>query len=361
MTTTDISQTPATEKLDIMPGFREKQFMHHPEKLKARLEEFPLSMCRWLVEEMARRQEENRKLFKWTFFRGDCHSHTHHSDGGGTVAQTAEMKKAAGLDFQFVTDHWGITQAPECREHGLWIGQEPGTQHHHMGILGLDHAFVPENDLLKDVAGAKAQGATVFIPHPTGWWPRTIYDEEQKKSLEALPDPFLMEICNGANNIVSAFDFTDESAIVLWDHLLTMGKTIHAMGNTDAHAPHAIGIVWNSVYAKTCDQAAILEALSAGHSFVSDGPLVHIAMGKTQMGDRAEDRSAKLAITAVDVRGLSTVKIIADGKPVAGWWCKSQTKFTKRFVVPETASKYVRVEVRSDDGRRAYSNPIYFA
>jgi hypothetical protein len=365
MTTTspEIS-TPAAhpDKLDIMPGYREKQFMHHPEKLKARLEEYPLNMCRWLGEEMSRRQEASRKLFKWTFFRGDCHSHTHHSDGGGTVAQTADMKKAVGLDFQFVTDHWGVTHAPECREHGLWIGQEPATQHHHLGILGLDHAFVPQMDLLKDVADVRARGGTPFIPHPTGWWPKTIYNEEQTKSLEALPDPFLMEICNGANNIVSAFDFTDDSAIVLWDHLLSMGKVIHAMGNTDAHVPHGLGAVWNSVFADRCDQASIVGALTAGHSFVSDGPLVHIALGKAKMGDRAqaEERTGKLAITAVDSRGLSTVKIIADGKTVAGWWCKSQSKFTKRFAVPASVARYVRVEVRSEDGRRAYSNPIYF-
>src|SRR5690606_10906971 len=128
-----------------------------------------------------------------------------------------------------------------CREHGLWVGQEPATQYHHMGILGLDHAFVPAHDFLADMAEAKRRGATVFVPHPTGWFPRTIYNEEQKQVLEKLPDPFLMEICNGANNIVSAFDFTDESAIELWDRLLTMGKTVHAMGNTDAHSPCGIG------------------------------------------------------------------------------------------------------------------------
>jgi hypothetical protein len=362
-TTSEIPQAvPPAEKPDIMPGFREKQFLHHPEKLKARLEEFPLNMCRWVLEAMARRQEENRKLFKWAFFRGDCHSHTHHSDGGGTVAQTAEMKKAAGLDFQFVTDHWGVTHAPECREHGLWIGQEPGTQHHHMGILGLDHAFIPQNDLLKDVAEAKARGATVFIPHPTGWWPKTIYNDEQKKSLEALPDPFLMEIANGANNIISAFDFTDDSAIELWDHLLTMGKVVHAMGNTDAHSPHELGMVWNSVYSPTCDQESILHHLRAGHSFVSEGPLVHISLGNARMGDRVgetPDRSEKLSITAVDTAGLATVKVIADGKTIGWWWCKSRTKFTKRLDIGQTPAKYVRVEVRSDDGRRACSNPIY--
>jgi len=358
MTTTE---APAVTHPNLIPGYAEKQFRNDPEKYKTARAEYPLWLCRQLVEEMARRTAESRKLFKWNFFRGDCHSHTDHSDGRGTVAETAAMVKAAQLDFQFVTDHWGLTQTAECKEHGLWVGQEPVTDLHHMGILNLGHTFVPQMNFLQDIADARAGGATVFVPHPAGWYPETVYKDHQKQILEQLPDPFLMEICNGAHNIVNAFDFTDESAIALWDHLLTLGKTVHAMGNTDAHLPHGIAMVWNSVYADRCEQPAILEALSAGHSFVSDGALVHIQLGKAQMGDRAtaEDRNQKLAITAVDSRGLAWVRLVADGKPLTSWWCKSKPKFTKRLPIPATVSKYIRVEVRSDDGRRAYSNPIY--
>ena len=96
---------------------------------------------------------------------------------------------------------------------------------------------------------------------------------------------------------------------------------------------------------------------------VSDGPLLHIQLGHAKMGDRAsaEDRAQKLAITAVDSRGLSTIKIIADGKQIAAFWAKGKTKFTKRLPLPQTAEnlKYIRVETHSLDARRAYSNPIY--
>jgi hypothetical protein len=349
-------------KPQLIPGYETKQFMNDQEKLREWRWARPLKYCQWLKEDMAKRVEESRKLFKWKFFRGDCHSHTHHSDGIGTVAETAAEVKLAGLDFQFVTDHWGVTQGPECRELGLWVGQEPVTALHHMGILGLDHAFVPEKKFPDDILAAKALGATVFVPHPTGWWPITVYEQAALTALDTLPDPFLMEICNGANNTVSAFDYTDESAIELWDHLLMQGKVVHAMGNTDAHSPHAIGIVWNNVYSDTCDQPAILAALNAGHMCVSDGPLLHIRLGQAVMGDRAsaDDRRDKLAITAVDSRGLLSVRLIIDGKEAGSWACKGKTKFTKRLPIPETAGKYVRVEVLSKDARRAYSNPIYF-
>ncbi|HVF11331.1 MAG TPA: CehA/McbA family metallohydrolase [Abditibacteriaceae bacterium] len=344
----------------LMRGYRKHQSMHN-EGNAARRWEYPLVMCRWIVEDTARRVADSCKEFPWKFYRGDCHSHTQHSDGIGTVADTALMSQAAGLDFQFVTDHWGVTQAPECRKHGLWVGQEPVTQLHHMGILGLDHAFTPRHDFLGDYAEAKRLGATVFVPHPTGWWPATVYSEEQKRALEELPAPFLMEICNGANNIVNAFDYTDDAAVELWDHLLLLGRVVHALGNTDAHAPHAIGMVWNGVFAPRCDQPAILRALRGGRSFVSDGPLIHISLGRAQMGTRAKapERADALQVTAVDARGLASVRVVADGAEIACWPVPQATKLKQSLPLPASATRYVRVEVRARDGRRAFSNPIY--
>ncbi len=346
----------------LMPGCEKFQSYRFPKTNQQARWDYPLRMCRWLAEESARRVKDSRRHFRWKFLRGDCHSHTHHSDGIGTVAETAAMVKSAGLDFQFVTDHWGVTQAPECKRHGVWFGQEPVTKLHHMGILGLNHAFAPKMDFLVDVAEAKRLGATVFVPHPTGWWPVTAYNAEQKKILEKLPDPFLMEICNGANNIVTAWDYTDDSAVKLWDHLLSMGRVVHAMGNTDAHAPHAIGIVWNGVFAPRCEQKTILAVLSKGRSFVSNGPLIHIAMGRAQMGERAgeSDRRNPLKMTVVDSRGLTRVRVVADGRVVGTWHLEDAAKFERALRIPKSARRYVRVEVRSRDGARGYSNPVYF-
>lgn len=345
----------------LIPGKENGQFFRTPDRVALRQAPYLRDMCKWRAEEMAKRIEESRKLFKWKFFRGDCHSHTTHSDGGGTVADTAEMVKAAGIDFQFVTDHWGVTQAPECRKHKLWVGQEPTTQYHHMGVLGLNYAFEPKQDFLADIAEANRLGAVTFVPHPTGWYPKVVYNEEQKQILEQLPDPFLMEISNGANNIFSAFDPSDESAIELWDRLLMLGKTVHAMGNTDAHSPAGIGMVWNSVFATKCDQKSILKALCAGRSFVSDGALVHVQMGRATMGRKASaaDRSEKLKITAADSYRLAWVQLIADGKRIKRWDCQSVAQWSEEVAIPKRIKRYVRIEVRSEDGRRAYSNPIY--
>lgn len=347
----------------LIPGCRERQLFRFPQRAVEKRWDYPLRMCRMVGEGIAARVERSKKLFRWKFFRGDFHSHTQHSDGCGTVAETAEMAKAAGLDFQFVTDHWGLTQAPECREHGLWVGQEPTTRHHHIGVLGLRQAFAPKQDFLADCAELQRLGATWFIPHPTGWWPNRHYPQESWAILEKLPSPFLMEICNGANNIVNAFDYTDAWAVTLWDRLLRMGRKVHAMGNTDAHAPHAIGMVWNGVFAPRCSERAVIAAARQGRSFVSDGPLLHVALGRAAMGMDASprDRKARLKVTAVDSAGLASVRVIADGRPLAAFDARGRPSWVGSVAVPRRVRKYVRVEVTSTDARRAFSNPIYLA
>lgn len=358
--------TPMNEnqKPQLMEGCEDRQLFRQPDEARfKRREEYPFNLCAMVAENTAERVKASRELFPWQFFRGDCHSHTQHSDGIGTVEETARMVEKAGLDFQYVTDHWGLTQAPECREYSLWVGQEPTTKLHHMGVLGLDQAFTPQQDFLADMAAAQAMGATVFVPHPTGWWPKVIYAQESLDLLDELPTPFLMEICNGANNVISAFDYTDESARKVWDSLLLKGKVVHAMGNTDAHAPHAIGMVWNSVFADTCDEPSIIAALKQGHSFVSDAPLVHIALGDARMGDKASpaDRGQQFEFTAVDSHRLMEVCVIADGEEIFSQNFKTETSFKGTISIPASVKKYVRVEVRSRDGRQAYSNPIYLS
>lgn len=340
----------------IMEGYREKRWLNlAPQELEQRRWEYVLTMVASVARHTAQRVNASKQLFAEVggspFFRGDCHSHTQHSDGRGTVAETAEMVKAAGLDFQFVTDHWGITQAAECLEHGLWYGQEPVTQHHHMLVLGLEEAFTPQMQFFDDIAAAREMGAVVCIPHPAGWWPQQVYSLEQKQQLEKLPEPFLMEIVNGANNIINAVDYTDELAIEWWDHLLMLGKKVYAMGNTDAHAPHSLGTIWNGVFAPDCTQELILHELEAGNHFVSEAPLIEI-----------ENNAGRLTLRVAESMGLRQLKVIADGQPAQNWYWHDGTsirKFSVEFDIPDHAQKYVRVEVMATDGKRAFSNPIF--
>jgi hypothetical protein len=80
------------------------------------------------------------------------------------------------------------------------------------------------------------------------------------------------------------------------------------------------------------------------------------------MGQKAKpaDRRNSLKITAVDSRGLASVRVVGDGEPLEQWLMSGETNFTKPLRIPKGLRRYIRVEVRSRDGRQAYSNPIYF-
>lgn len=337
--------------------------------LETRRWEYPLKIARWWHEHMRLRIDASRAMFGAPrFFRGDCHCHTIHSDGIGTVEDMNTMKDAAGLDFLFITDHWGVTQKRECvKFRNLWWGQEPGTHLHHMGILDNPRKYVVKSDLLADVAAARKLGRLVFIPHPTGWYPQKRYNQEQLDVLFRLGPEFHMEIINGANQMLDTFDVTDDSAVKLWDKLLCAGRRVHAMGNTDAHLPHCIGSVWNGVWTAKLDKISVLRALGNGRMFVSEAPCLdlQVASGgrRAGMGQSLVVRKGKatLRFRAADSFGLQELRVIQDGALVRTLGLRGKTHLHGTIslrVGPR--SRYVRIECNAKDWRRAYTNPVYF-
>ena len=347
------------------------------ERARARLEtkrvEYPQRVLTWWKESMRDRIEATKALIRFQGVRGDFHSHSTHSDGIGTVAEMAAMREASGMDFLFVTDHWGLTQKPECQEQeNVWWGQEPGTQYHHLGTLGLAERFVPEGDLVADVQRVKDLGGIPFIPHPAGWYPTVRYTDEQKEALNLLGDSFIIEIINGANQVFNAYDVTDEMSIELWDKHLCMGKKVTAMGNSDAHLPQGIGDIWTGVMTEEFSMEGVLDAVRKGHTFVSDAPVVDLTLQEdggpiSGMGDTLASPKGPVTVRvlAADSAGLSVVKLIRDGEVIHTWHPQGQQVLSTCVVDDDPVgngtqeTSYYRMECLASDSRRAYTNPVY--
>ena len=325
---------------------------------------YPDQVIGFWKDAMRDRIDATRKLASFKVRRGDCHSHSTYSDGIGTVPEIASWVDRAGLDFFFLTDHQTVRQKTECVKYkNMWWGQEPGTQHHHLGILGLDRKYTVKQDLVKDYQGVIARGGFPFIPHPNGWFPRRRYTKEQVDSLNLLGDDFTMELINGANNIFDCFDITDRWSVKLWDRFLRQGKVVRGMGNTDAHLPQAIGDVWNGVSVDRLTKKSVLDALWAGHFFASDAPFIDLRCGRSQMGDtvrRRKDSSIEVRYECVDSIGLQQVRIVADGKVVKEIWPRDEqvVKGTQKLRFGSGTS-YIRVECFARDNRKAFANPMY--
>jgi len=313
---------------------------------------------------MRERVEQTSKLVSFKVYRGDLHYHSTYSDGVATVHETKEWIDRAGLDFFFITDHGTVNQKRGCQKYeNLWWGQEPGTQYHHLGILGIDRKYTPKRDLAYDYHKAKELGGYPFIPHPAGWFPTTRYSDEQKEALNLLGEEFAIEIINGANQVFDCFDITDQMSIELWDKHLCQGKRVTGLGNTDAHLPQAIGDVWTAVFCEPLTKENVIDALWKGHCFASDAPLVNITLNDAQMGDvvyLAAGSTAALHYECADSHGLSEVRIIKDGQCIEKISPIDNVKVEDTIEIRFDGGKsYCRLECFALDQRRAYSNPIY--
>jgi hypothetical protein len=280
------------------------------------------------------------------------------------------MALSAGLDFLFATDHYTIEQKSECRQPGLWWGQEPSMGGHHLALLASEAAFEPGDDgAAENLRRAREISPFCFIPHPAGWWPKKWYTDEQVQELDALEEPFAIEVINAANKHDRAYDQYDAAAVNLWDRLLTMGRRVTGLGASDAHMPQAIGSVWTAVLpsdgGKDVELEHVLQALRLGHCFASEGPLVNLTCETGGMGDTVEaepEAKIRFELAAAYRPGLHAVSLVSQGKSVADWRCQEREEFRQSFEL-EVGSKpaYLRIQARGTDDRRAFGNPIYIS
>ena len=307
---------------------------------------------------------KTRQLIGVPLLIGDLHSHSHYSDGVGTVADNWSMARSAGLDFFFATDHHTIEQKQDCNEPGLWWGQESSMGSHHLALLAPEQSFEPKEDgVAGNLRRAREIAPFAFFPHPVGWWPGTWYTESRVRELDVLEGPFAIEVINGANKHDRAYDQYDAAAVVAWDRLLTMGKRVTGLGASDAHLPQGIGSVWTAVMGTDAEMDGVLTALGKGHCFASEGPLVDLRCQGAGMGDTLalpKGEPVELELRAAYAFGMHSVGLVSQGQTVQTWRCDDGEIFEETVKIPTPAAPaYFRIEARGLDDRRAFGNPVY--
>ena len=168
----------------------------------------------------------------------------------------------------------------------------------HLGLLHLsDHLVLPDfssyrhtalaspypnNGVVADLA--HAQGALVGYVHPFDW---ELDPAKDKILTNALP----ADVANGKIDYIEVVGFSDHRATAaVWYRLLNLGFRVPAGAGTDAMANYAslrgpVGL--NRVFLDTGGQRtpeALREALKAGRTFASNGPLLGLELGGAQPG-----------------------------------------------------------------------------
>lgn len=107
-----------------------------------------------------------------TWFAGDFHAHTVHSDGQESISGLAALGARAGLDFLAVTDHNTTSHHPHLsgvgKQHGITLlaGQEVTTHRGHANAFGdigwIDFRTLADNWLQAVVS----RGGVLSVNHP---------------------------------------------------------------------------------------------------------------------------------------------------------------------------------------------------
>jgi hypothetical protein len=149
---------------------------------------------------------------------------------------------------------------------------------------------------------------------------------------------------------------------------LNEGHRLVATSGSDMHgvptAEYPLGAV-NVVYADELTEAAILQAIRKGHSYLSAGPEL-ILTGRTESGimlmagDKFPDGKAGIHVRWADAKEGDVLRFIVDGRAHEEKTIKASGAASWTFAPGQ--AKWCTVELRNAQKQmRAISNPIFFA
>ncbi len=295
------------------------------------------------------------------WYRGDCHLHSVHSDGGRTPAGIAAGARAAGLDFINSSEH--NTTSAHGAWGGLWgddllvlTGEEVTTRNGHVLALATDPGtFVDwryrarDNRFGRYAKAVRRAGGLVVPAHPHA----TCIGCHWKFG---LGEADAVEVWNGA------YTPDDEIALAEWDNSLVAAARsskpwVPAMGNSDAHRePDRIGLPQTVVLAEELSREAIVAGIRAGHSYITESSAVSLSFGVSDgrgrhagIGERLRASGDDTPVTVrLEVTGAPdcTAHFVTDqGTLFTSALPKSGTGTAQWRTTPANAA-YVRAEVR---------------
>ena len=292
--------------------------------------------------------------------KGGLHCHTTRSDGKGNPDEVIRLHAANGYDFLAVTDHRKYNYQNYAPETGITIipGMEmdssiegPFVHCHHIVSIGpkkedgngfeQDECF--DRLIHKDLAACNT-GTQEMINWLHENKNLTIYCHPEwsgmtAREFEGLEGNFAMEIWNSGAVIENGLD----TNAAYWDELLAQGKRIWGVATDDGHAMHQHCNGWVMVNSEN-NVSSILEALEKGAFYASCGPEIYDFY--------VEDGMAYVKCSEVEeiqFLHLRAPYLLTTGDAV-----------TSGSVKLRKGTEYIRAVVKDKEGRRAWTNPIFF-
>jgi histidinol phosphatase-like PHP family hydrolase len=287
------------------------------------------------------------------FFKGNIHTHSNRSDGALSPEAVCEAYREAGYDFLSLTDHflgkYGFpivdTRRHRTNRFTTILGAEvhaPATslgELWHLLAVGLPEEFAQtpaEEDAAALARRCLEAGAFLAIAHP-GWYALTKADADTIEGAHAV------EIYNHTSHVRT--DRGDGGALI--DQLHAAGRRINICAVDDAHFHcHDFFGGFVMVNASANEPEALLESLKAGAYYSSQGPVIEsVAYGE----DSVEIACSPATAVIVLGRGSRAKQQLGGG--------------LTRVTLPLDTVKpggYARIVVADREGRRAWTNPVWW-
>jgi len=299
----------------------------------------------------------NEKMLK-----GGLHCHTTRSDGAGDPAEVIRLHYQNGYDFLALTDHrfYNYTNfAPEVpitivpgMEYDNTFIIDKGFRCFHTVCIGPAKEDGNGFDQDQKPDSGKAANQEEYQPYLDDIHAKnnlTIYCHPEWSSTPAryfdkLQGDFAMEIWNSGCAIEDDMD-TDAA---YWDELLGQGKVIYGVATDDGHAMYHHCNGWVMVNAKN-NINSILEALKNGAFYSSCGPEIYNFYAE---GNKA----------IVECSPVTKIRLHSDMHPTKIQKSADGTMTRAEFDIQGGwlgGYKYIRATVIDENGKHAWTNPIF--
>ena len=310
----------------------------------------------------------------------DPHMHTNKSDGQPSISERIRSVVAEGIEVLAATDHNFITDyLPILKNLGLdkELTVIPGSEvttpdviHYNTypmelrpGELGNGaiNAAAEKASPLFNASRRQNPGAVLQVNHPRagdlGYFNNLNLDlESAATALADLDLSFdLLEVVNGPY-----FYSSNQAAIEDWFHLLNRGYFFPIVGSSDSHGIDREEPGYSRTYVslpdekgKPLDQAAFIDALKKGRSFVTNGPLIDLKINSRHApGDLVQAKEGEVSIS-LRVWGapwvnVDEVRLVFSGERRIVFPVRAEEgsidKFAQEIGVTLTRDTYVCVE-----------------
>lgn len=290
--------------------------------------------------------------------KGALHCHTTRSDGKGDPAEVIALHKKNGYHFMALTDHRlynydifgeeGITIIPgmEIDVNFKKRDRHAAVHCHHIVSIGpvqgngfhqdqrFERLFIDQPQETQPVLDMLHENGNMTIYcHPE--WSGT-----PARDFDMLRGNFAMEIWNSGSAMENRLDMN----AACWDELLAQGQQIYGVATDDGHEMHHHCKGWVMVQSEN-SVPAILDALKRGAFYASCGPEIYDFYVE----------NGEAHIKCSPVREILFHQLYTPFRVIEAEAGSSVTSGSVKL----RAGIYIRASVLDEQGRRAWTNPIF--